>query len=66
MNDKVVPVPVIVPVNVLACESCFFCPKGRVFLFYSCRCQRHRGMVDGFGWKLAYKQKHHAIPRIGE
>ena len=30
----------------------FSAPKGRVFLFYSCRCQWHRGMVDSFAGSL--------------
>ena len=40
--------------------------RSRVFLFYTCECQGAEKWCGDFVWKLAYKQKHHTIPHIGE
>ena len=63
---KVTIVPVIVPVNVLACEYCFFCPRAVFFFFMRVSAKGTEARYDRLGCKLAYKQKHHVVPHIGE
>ena len=62
-KDKVVPVPVIVPVNVLACEFCFSALEAGFFFFIRVGAKGTEEWHDEFGCKLAYKQRHHAMTR---